>query len=161
VHPANKWLLGLAGPALISGAMLWEGIRTVSYEDLAGVTTVCYGYTGEDIIKGKTYSKDECTLLLRKEVLEHSKGVLECVKAPLKENQYNAFVLMAYNVGVSGFCSSRALRLFNEGKTIEACKAIAYSPNGAPNWSYVKGKFIQGLHNRRIYEMKMCLGQSV
>jgi lysozyme len=141
--------------------MLWEGIRTTSYEDLAGVTTVCYGYTGEDIIKGKTYSKGECTLLLRKEVLEHSKGVLECVKAPLKENEYNAFVLMAYNVGVSGFCSSRALRLFNEGKTIEACRAIAYSPNGAPNWSYVKGKFVQGLHNRRIYEMKMCLGQPV
>lgn len=160
MHPANKWLIGLAGPALIAGAALWEGTRLTSYYDLAGVLTVCSGYTGKDIVRDKVYTPGECNLLLRKEVLEHSKGVLNCVNAPLKEHQYNAFVLMAYNVGVSGFCSSRALRLFNEGRIEEACRAIAYSPTGSPAWSFVKGKYVPGLHNRRIYEMNTCLGVS-
>ena len=159
MNPRNKWLIGMVGPALLAGAMLWEGRVNTSYEDLAGVTTVCYGYTGKDIVKGEQYTNDECALLLRKEILIHAKGVLECVSAPLTEYQYNAFVLMAYNVGVSGFCNSRALRLFNTGKTEEACRAIAYSPTGAPVWSFVNNKFVQGLHNRRIYEMNMCLGK--
>ena len=34
---------------------------------------------------------------------------------------------------------------------------IAYRPDGGPNWSVASGKFIQGLHNRRIDEMKLCL----
>lgn len=160
MNPANKWLLGVAAPALIAGVALWEGTRYTPYYDLAGVLTVCSGYTGKDIDKNKIYSSSECKTLLRKEVIEHANGVLNCVKAPLKENQYNAFVLMAYNVGVSGFCSSRALRLFNEGRTKEACRAIAYSPSGTPVWSFVRGRFIQGLHNRRLYEMNTCLGVS-
>ena len=161
MHPSNKWLIGFAGAALISGAALWEGKRNIPYKDLAGVLTVCYGYTGKDINRNKKYSDKECEILLRKEIVEHSAGVLQCINRPLKENQYNAFVLMAYNIGTAGFCGSRAARLFNEGKSEEACKAIAYTPSGAPAWSYVnKTQFVQGLHNRRLYEMKMCLGDT-
>lgn len=158
MHPANKWLIGVTGTALLSGAMLWEGKRSTSYIDLANVLTVCYGHTGRDIIKGKYYTDAECSLLLKQDIKIHSDGVLQCVNMPLKENQYSAFVLMAYNVGVSGFCSSRALRLFNEGHTAEACRAMAYSPTGSPAWSFANGKFVQGLHNRRVFESNMCLG---
>ena len=158
MHPANKWLVGTIGAALISGVSLWEGTRYYAYRDLGGIPTVCQGYTGKGIIFGRKYSQSECNSFLRSQLKEHSLGVLECIKQPLQETQYNAFVLMAYNVGVHGFCSSRAARLFNEGRTIEACRAIAYTPTGSPAWSFVDGQFVQGLHNRRLYEMKMCLG---
>ena len=158
VLPANKWLVGVAGATLVSAATLWEGTRYYAYKDIVGVPTVCMGYTGSGIVFGRKYTHEECTAFLRKELHIHSTGVLKCVTKPLKENQYNAFTLFAYNVGVSGACSSRAIRLFNEGRTEEACRALAYSPSGSPAWSFAGGKFVQGLHNRRIYEMKMCLG---
>jgi len=148
----------MTGTALLSGAALWEGTRYYAYRDLGGIPTVCQGYTGKGIIFGKKYTPSECNAFLRSELLEHSQGVLKCINQPLTENQYNAFVLMAYNVGVHGFCSSRAARLFNEGRTTEACRAIAYTPSGSPAWSYVNGSFVQGLHNRRLYEMSMCQG---
>ena len=158
MHPANKWLIGVASAALIGSTALWEGERLVPYEDIGGVVTVCYGYTGNDIDRSKTYTRDECRKLLSTEVKEHGMGILKCVKAPMKEHHYNAFTLFAYNVGVSGACNSRAIRLFNEGKISEACDALAFSPSGKPAWSYVNGKFVQGLHNRRLYERSWCLG---
>lgn len=138
---------------------MWEGMVYTPYVDIANVVTVCAGYTGSDIQRDKVYTKEECNVLLRKELQEHGKGVLNCVKRPMKENEYEAFTLFAYNVGVTGACSSRAMRLFNEGRTVEACNALAFSPSGSPAWSYVNGKFIRGLHNRRLYERFMCLGK--
>lgn len=155
---ANRWLLGAAGATLIAAATQWEGVRYYAYKDIVGVPTVCMGYTGPGIVFGYKYSAEECNRFLKQELYEHSKGILNCVTKPLKENEYNAYTLFAYNVGVSGACSSRAIRLFNEGRNAEACRALAYSPSGSPAWSYAGGKFVQGLHNRRIYEMRMCLG---
>ena len=156
--PVNKWLVGTVSATLLSSASLWEGTEYYAYYDIVGVPTVCSGYTGKGIVFGKKYSSQECNAFLRKELVVHSMGVLECISAPLKENQYNAFTLMAYNVGVSGFCSSRAVKLFNEGKIMEACRAMAYTPNGSPAWSFAGGKYVEGLHKRRLYEAKMCTG---
>lgn len=156
---ANRWLIGAASAALISAATLWEGTRYYAYRDIVGVPTVCMGYTGSGIIFGREYTHAECTAYLKKELYIHSTGILNCITKPLKENEYNAFTLFAYNVGVAGACGSRAIRLFNEGRTAEACRALAYTPSGSPSWSYAGGKFVQGLHNRRIYEMKMCLNE--
>lgn len=154
---SNKWLLGVASAALISATATLEGTRYYAYYDLAGIPTVCSGYTGEGITFGRKYSTEECSRYTRAELIEHGTGVLNCIKNPLNENEYNSFTLMAYNVGVNGFCSSRAARLFNEGKHKEACNAIAYGPKNEPVWSYVDGKFVQGLHNRRKFEREMCL----
>jgi lysozyme len=158
---ANKWLIGVASTALISSAAMWEGEKNEPYLDVGGIPTVCMGYTGKDITWGKHYSHEECNGLLRKELVDHANGVLNCITQPLAVNEYNSFTLMAYNIGVVGFCSSRTARLFNEGKRAEACDAIAFSPNKQPNWSYVNGKFVKGLFNRRLYERSMCLGKGV
>lgn len=154
----NKWLIGAASAALIASATLWEGVRYEPYYDVGGIPTVCMGYTGKDVVWGKRYSPQECNNLLRKELTEHGKGVLNCTKEKLSVNEYNAYTLFAYNVGVNAFCTSRANRLLNEGKHAEACNALAYSPTGSPAWSYAGGKFYKGLHNRRLYERSMCLG---
>lgn len=158
----NKWLLTGLSASLVSGAALWEGTRYYAYYDIAGVPTVCMGYTGSGIVFGKKYSAAECNEFLRKELAVHSRGVLQCITQPLSQNQHDAFTLMAYNVGVSGFCGSRAAKLFNEGKAEEACHAMYKAPSGKPVWSYVKQNnewvFVKGLYNRRLYEAKMCLG---
>lgn len=157
MNPANKWLIGSASAALIAGAAQWEGFMPVPYRDIAGVATYCYGET-KGVTWGKTYTKEQCMALLRPRLAEFGKGVLQCVNVPLKQNQYDAYTLFAYNVGVHGFCSSRALKLLNQGRYEEACKALATGPTGQPAWSFAGGKYVQGLQNRRQYEVKMCLG---
>ena len=53
--------------------------------------------------------------------------------------------------------TSRAVRLINAGKVAEGCRAIAFGEDGRKVWSTSDGKYYQGLHNRRLDEMKMCL----
>ena len=159
VIPANKWLIGAIPAALLSGATLWEGTQYYAYYDIAGVPTVCQGYTGKGIVFGKKYSPEECLKYLTTELKEHSNGVLNCIAKPLDEKHYIAFSLFAYNIGVSGFCGSRAARLFNTGLSEQACKAISNGPDGKPVWSYVNGNvYSRGLYNRRVYERSICLG---
>lgn len=160
-NPANRWLVGVVTSALISSATLWEGTKYYAYKDIANIPTVCQGHTGNGIVFGRKYSTEECNTFLRTDLIKHSNGILSCVKTPLKENEFNALVLFAFNVGVYGACNSRAVALFNTGNAEAGCRAIAFSPSGSPVWAYVNGnQFSKGLHNRRLYEMKMCQGDS-
>lgn len=153
----NKWLIGSISAALLSGAALWEGYSPTVYKDVKGIPTYCYGET-ENVLPGRTYSKQECQTLLKNRLAEYGAGVLKCTNVPISQSEYDAYTLFAYNVGISAFCSSRANQLLNQGKHEAACTALAYGPNQQPVWSFSGGKFYQGLHNRRIYEMKLCLG---
>jgi GH24 family phage-related lysozyme (muramidase) len=53
--------------------------------------------------------------------------------------------------------------LINAGRIADGCKALAWAPDGkTPVWAYVtdaqgRKRFVQGLHNRRLAEMKLCL----
>ena len=156
----NKWLLAGFSSVLISGAILWEGTRYTPYEDMVGVLTVCHGYTGKDIVVNKRYTPQECENLLNKELYKHGRGLLECITVPLKRHQFDGIMLFGYNIGVDGACSSRAVRLINQGRYDEGCEAISHGPTGKPAWSYVNGNvFVQGLYNRRLYETKLCKGE--
>lgn len=151
MNSANKWLLGsLAGSALVASVAMWEGTEYVPYKDVVGVLTVCNGYTGPDIIPGKTYGKAECDALLKKELTEHGLGVLKCTKVPLNQNQYDAFASFAYNVGVGAYCRSTLLRKLNSGDYTGACHELL-------RWNKAGGKVYRGLTNRRKAEMALCL----
>lgn len=77
-------------------------------------------------------------------------GVEHCVKRPMTPRQEAAFGDLAYNVGVSRFCSSSVARKFNAGDTQGACDALLL---------YVKadGKVLKGLQRRRAQERALCL----
>lgn len=152
MNPKNKIFAGVVGVTLVAAATLWEGTRYTPYNDIAGVLTVCQGYTGKDIVKGVVYTPLQCEKYLKKELLVHSQGVLKCVNVPIKRHEYDAYTLFAYNVGVKAFCTSSLLKKLNAGDHVGAC-------NGLPAWSYAKGKYVQGLRNRRLYERQMCLGE--
>lgn len=169
MHPANKWLIGVVSSTLIGSAGLWEGTRYYAYYDIVGVPTVCQGYTGKGIIFGKKYSPEECNAYTRTELRKHGEGVLACINVPIKEHEYNAYTLFAYNVGVAGFCGSRAVKILNAGDHIGACNALLYGPQHGKRdkdgnvitqlvWVYAGGKYVKGLENRRKYEVEMCKG---
>lgn len=151
MNAANKWLLGsLAGTTLVASVALWEGTEYKPYYDVVGVLTVCNGYTGPDIIPGKTYGKQECDRLLKKELTEHGLGVLKCTKVPLNQNQYDSLTSFTYNVGVGAYCKSTLLRKLNAGDYTGACREL-------PKWNKAGGKVYAGLTKRRAAEMALCL----
>lgn len=159
-HPANKWLVGFLGAALIGGAALWEGTGpkkdggVVAYMDIVGVPTVCYGHTGKDVQFGKVYTLQECNNILRKDLVKHTGPMLQCINVPISENEYTAYALFTLNVGASAFCKSSLLKKLNAGDRKGACE-------GLMAWTYAGGKQVKGLYNRRLYERAICLGTAL
>lgn len=150
---------GAAGVA-VAGAMLLallaqdEGTRYVPYYDIAGVLTVCQGYTGPDIVPGRRYSKAECDAKLASGATRHGLGVLACTHVPLNQNQYNAFTRFAYNVGVDAYCNSSLLKKLNAGDYAGACDGLL-----AWDKARVGGVLrpVAGLTKRRQSERTQCL----
>jgi len=157
MNQANKWLIGTVTAALVTGITVFEGTRYVPYKDIGGIPTVCQGHTGKDIDMDKVYTKEECRSILVKDIQKHGGGILECIKAPITQEEYDAYTMFSFNVGVSAFCSSRANRLLSAGNHRGACNALANGPDGKPAWSFVNGKYVPGLQRRRQYEKDLCL----
>lgn len=167
----------LGSPQLLKHIDKWENPHDgrdkheVYADKLAnGLPTACNGITShvtdEEVIVGDVWSAQKCERVT-KQVLEKTQLTLAgCLERPVPQNVFDALTLMAHNVGVGNVCVSVALGLINLGRTDTGCRAIAYTPAGAPNWSFTVKRgadgqrvktFVQGLHNRRIDEMKLCL----
>lgn len=156
----NAKYAGVVTSVLLAGTVLWEGIRYDPYYDIVKVLTVCAGHTGNDIVK-RRYTPAECDALTKKDLVKHQEPVLRCITQPMKQNEVDAFTLFALNLGGTNFCKANFVKLFNAGKTQEACRAMAYGMREGrevPVWSNAGGKYVQGLHNRRKFEMNWCLG---
>lgn len=127
----------------------WEGKVNVPYRDPVGILTVCYGHTGKDI-EQRRYSDAECLAILKKDVKAHAKA-LECAGDGYKLREGAAFVTLAYNIGVAGFC---------KGGVAKAAQASDYAGACAKMSAYVKakGKVLKGLVDRRAYERAICEG---
>lgn len=151
--------MGVVSATLLSSAALWEGTRYTPYKDIVGVWTVCSGSTGRTVIQGKVYTPQECNTLLQAQLKTYQNEMLKCVNVPINQNQNDAFTLFTYNEGAANFCSANFVKKLNKGDYTGACKGMATNPDGTPAWSYAGGLYVQGLQNRRQYEMKMCLGE--
>lgn len=128
----------------------WEGERQDVYADVAGIPTVCYGHTGDDVRHGQPARTDEqCAMLLRQDVASAYSAVQQCITAPLTVTQASAFTSLAYNAGRRSVCGSTLQRAANTGDILRACQEIR-------RWVYAGGRRVQGLVNRREAEYKLC-----
>lgn len=147
---ATAGIIGLAVPLIER----LEGVEHRPYIDIAGVPTVCAGITGADVSMKKTYTASECRKLLEKHVAIHAKHVDSAVKYNISPETRAALISFSYNVGGNAMKNSTAIRLINQGKIEQGCKAL-----GMWNKATVKGKkvVVKGLVNRRNVEIEMCL----
>jgi len=148
----NRLGITVVSAALLAALTQLEGTRYVPYEDIVNVWTVCQGYAGKDVVKGRTYSPAECKALAESQLAEKGAEVLRCTKVDISQNEYDAYTLFAYNVGTTAFCNSSLLKKLNQGDHVGAC-------NGLLAWRYAGGKEVRGLLLRREFERKICLGE--
>ena len=145
--------------------MMLEGFRSMPYRDIAGVWTDGYGNT-HGVVPGRPVTQAQAQATLAKHVETFGRGVQECLDYQPTQGQFDAFVLMAVNVGLGapnkgdGFCwlkngrNSTVVRRFNAGDEGGACLAML-------QWNKAGGKYSQGLHNRRWAEYQMCISSTV
>lgn len=133
---------------------LVEGVEYKPYMDIAGIPTVCAGITGPDVVWGKKYNAKECRKLLEKHIEIHGKYVQDAVTYPIAPETRAALISFSYNVGGSAMRKSTAVKLINQGKIEQGCKALGMWNKITKNGRKV---VVKGLVNRRNEEIKLCL----
>lgn len=148
-------LVGIAGK---------EAFRSSAYLDSAGIPTLGYGET-LGVKLGDTTTPERALVQLLKSADAHAAGIKRCIKAPLFQYEFDAYLSLAYNIGVAAFCKPALpgkppslIDLVNAQRYTEACDRIL-SYNRAYNPKTGQREVLRGLTTRREAERRTCLGE--
>jgi len=137
-----------ASPSGIELIKKHEGLRLTAYKCPAGVWTIFYGHTGQDVIPGMGGTKEEAEIVLLNDLEE----VYDCIEAyvdvELTQGQFDALCSFIFNLGCGAFKNSTLLRLLNAGNYDGARKQFA-------RWVHAGGKKLGGLVRRRVEEAQV------
>ncbi|UTP41572.1 glycoside hydrolase family protein [Phenylobacterium sp. LH3H17] len=101
----------------------FEGYRRKSAQLPGGGWTIGYGHT-LTAREGVEVSESDAEALLLYDLIAVAHAVNEHVFAPLTQNQFDALVAFAFNIGVENFQRSSVLRRLNEGQLLQAACAM-------------------------------------
>lgn len=150
----------------------WEGDIHHVYRDQAGLPTIGIGHllTRRELmanvvyIKGaaipldKDITEQQSLDLLAQDLKPAEAEVNNHVKVPLTQNQFDALVIFAFNIGEGGFESSSALRDVNAGN-------MSKVPADMAKWNKItdpktkKHVVCEGLVDRRNKEIRLWKGE--
>lgn len=142
--------LGISATVLVSIA-LHEGYREKAYQDAVGVATVGYGET-TGVRMGDRTTPERALVQLLKSTEKHAGAIRQCIKVPLYQHEFDAYVSLAYNIGPGNFCRSTLVKKLNAGDYTGACQEIK-------RWNKAGGKVLAGLTKRRQKEYRLCMGE--
>ena len=132
----------------------FEGKRLVAYDDGVGIWTIGFGTikypNGVRVKKGDTCTLEQAKEYMRHDLIEFEHTVNSSVKVPLNQNQFDALVSLAYNIGSNAFKSSTLVKKLNTGDYQGAADQFNV-------WVNAGGKRMQGLVNRRDREKLLFL----
>lgn len=140
-----------------------EGCSLAPYQDVGGVWTIGYGctYWNGKPVTGETPSltQAQADAALSADVAKVLAQVRALCMPLVTDTQAAAFTSFVYNEGLQAFRDSTMLKLFNEGRLIEAAQQFSRWVFVTENGHLVR---VQGLVNRRNAERKLfMLGASV
>lgn len=134
--------IGKAGLDLIKD---FEGLKLRAYLCPAGILTIGYGSTGPHVTAGKVITEAQAVELLKDDLDRFEKAVTRLVTVPLTQNQYDALVSFAFNVGISALERSTLLKRVNARLFDQAAAEFA-------KWNRAAGRPLAGLTRRRAAE---------
>ena len=134
-----------------------EGVRLVAYPDPATKGepfTIGCGHTSAagppKVYKGMTITAQECDEILSRDLATFERAVLNAVKVPLNQNQFDALVSFTFNVGAGNLQKSTLLRKLN-------AKDYKGAADQFTVWNKAAGKVMNGLVKRRADERALFL----
>lgn len=132
----------------------FEGKRLFAYDDGVGVWTIGFGTTiypnGIKVKKGDICTEAQAKAYMAHDLKKFELAVNNVVTVPLSQNQFDALVSLAYNIGTNAFKNSTLVKKLNAGD-------IRGAANQFDVWVNAGGKRMQGLVDRRAKEKALFL----
>ena len=133
---------------------LEEGLRLKPYLDTRKIPTIAVGNTyyedGTRVkMTDKPISRERAMNLFHNILKPYETLVWSVTRDDITQNQFNALVSLAYNIGQAGFRTSTVLKRVNERKSMEELRASFLA------WKWSDGKPI--LLNRRKREFQLYI----
>lgn len=142
----------------------WEGVMHHMYLDSGGAPTIGVGHlltrlersSGKLQLDGRYVdyrdglTTEDCELLLEQDLEPVQRCVNGAVKVRLTQNQFDALVSFAFNVGNGAFLGSTLLKRVNARRFSEV-------PDEFRRWTLDNGQLVKGLANRREKEIALWL----
>lgn len=156
--------LGLSAAALI-GIAINEGYTDRAIIPTKGdVPTVGFGTTtrpdGSPVQMGDRTNPVEALERKARDLQRFEGALKSCVRVPLYQHEYDAYVDLAYNIGPGAFCGSTVVRRLNAMDYEGACDAILmWKRVGAQDCSAPGNRVCWGLWQRRLATHQKCLGR--
>lgn len=150
--------LSLSAAGLVSIA-LHEGYTDRAVQPLPGdKPTIGFGTT-EGVKMGDRITPPQALARALADVQKFEGALKQCVRVPMHQHEYDAFLSFSYNVGSSAFCNSTMARKLNAGDYPGACAEFS-------RWTFFQGKDCRdpahrcgGLVQRRAEERAKCEGK--
>ncbi|WP_224653306.1 lysozyme [Pectobacterium versatile] len=124
----------------------FEGLRLKKYQDVVGKWTIGYGHL---LLPGEHFpeelSNDQAEDLLHEDLKCFERDINTIVTVPLNQNQFDALVSLAFNIGIENVRKSTLLKYLNQGNYTLAATEFS-------KWDHAGGKEIPGLAHRRKME---------
>lgn len=141
------------------------GARHVIYDDKTGRpvnsdkelpagATIGYGHlikSDEDFKHGVT--ERQATEILRSDISTAERAIKDNITIPLSQNQYDALVSLAYNIGAKNFANSTVVKYVNDSNYHNTKYPTLESAWMA--WNKSGGREMAGLTNRRQQEFNL------
>ena len=127
-----------------------EGFRANAYIPVPGDrVTIGYGFT-DGVKIGDRMTREEADARLVEELRPYEMAVWQgCTREP-NQNEFDAMVLLCFNIGPAGFRRSTVLKAHNRGDCQAAARAFGL-------WNKSGGKVYAGLTKRRAEESALYL----
>lgn len=130
----------------------FEDLRLVAYPDpgTGGKPwTIGWGHT-KGVRQGDKITQEQAEQFLSDDLAVFELTVNSAIKRPMTQNQFDAMVSLAFNIGGPEFAGSTLVKKFNAGDVLGAADQF-------PRWKFSAGKVMPGLVKRRAAEREKFL----
>lgn len=135
---------------LINLVEKYEGFRSQAYQDITGIWTCGFGFTGPGITEHTSMTLIEARTELSMRLEQVWNTITQNTHTALSENELIALTDFAYNLGLHALFTSHLWSLLQLGEKQAASEQF-------PLWCHAGGKEVQGLLTRRLDEQKIFM----